>query len=97
AEVFARHAHEVAAVIVEPVVQNAGGMRFHSPRDLQVLRELADAHDVLLVFDEIAAGVGRTGEPCGADHAAGSPQGTCVATAPTTPAWARTSCASARR
>jgi hypothetical protein len=49
ADVLARHAHEVAADIVEPVVQNAGGMRFHSPRYLQALRELADAHDVLLV------------------------------------------------
>jgi adenosylmethionine-8-amino-7-oxononanoate aminotransferase len=64
------HAGEIAGILVEPLVQGAGGMRFHDAAVLRALRAAADRHDLLLIFDEIFTGFGRTGSLFACDAAA---------------------------
>ncbi|MFN8194672.1 MAG: adenosylmethionine--8-amino-7-oxononanoate transaminase [Nocardioidaceae bacterium] len=72
------HDHELAGIVVEPLLQGAGGMHAYPAACLRVLREVADRHDLVLVFDEIATGFGRTGTLFAAEAAGVAPDVMCV-------------------
>jgi adenosylmethionine---8-amino-7-oxononanoate aminotransferase len=74
-----RHPGEVAAVIMEPLVQGAAGMLVHPEGYLRAVRELCDRHDVLLILDEVATGFGRTGRMFACEHEDVSPDLLCLA------------------
>ena len=77
--VLAAHAGEVAAVIVEPLVQGAAGMIVHPPGYLRAVRELCDAHGLLLICDEVATGFGRTGTMFACEQEDVAPDLLCIA------------------
>lgn len=77
-DLFAASAEEIAAVIVEPTMQGAGGMRFHSAYVVQLLASLARDHGALVIFDEIATGFGRTGPLWAMERAEVVPDIVCV-------------------